>query len=43
VSRVTPAKDRVAVLLEFLGRQMTVELSMSGILKDRADDYVRAA
>ena len=34
VTRVMPARDRVAVLLEFLGRQTTVELPMNGILKD---------
>jgi transcriptional antiterminator RfaH len=34
VTRVMPAKDRVAVLLDFLGRQTTVELPMNGVLKD---------
>jgi transcriptional antiterminator RfaH len=42
VTRVMPARDRVAVLLQFLGRQTTVELPMSGILKDRAEQYARA-
>ena len=34
VTRVMPAQQRVAVLLEFLGRQSTVELKMSGIIKE---------
>jgi transcriptional antiterminator RfaH len=34
VTRVMPAQQRVAVLLDFLGRQSTVELSISGIIKD---------
>jgi transcriptional antiterminator RfaH len=33
VTRVMPAKDRVAVLLDFLGRQMNVEVLMTGISK----------
>ncbi|MDB6033288.1 MAG: nusG [Verrucomicrobiales bacterium] len=33
VTRVMPAKDRVAVLLDFLGRQTTVEVMMAGITK----------
>ena len=33
VTRVMPARDRVAVLLDFLGRQTTVELMMTGITK----------
>ena len=35
VTRVMPARDRVAVLLDFLGRQTTVELMMTGISKPR--------
>jgi transcriptional antiterminator RfaH len=31
VRRVMPARDRVAVLLEFLGRQTTVELPLDGV------------
>ena len=31
VTRLMPARDRVAVLLEFLGRQTTVELPLHGI------------
>jgi len=31
VTRVMPAHDRVAVLMEFLGRQTTVELPLGGI------------
>jgi transcriptional antiterminator RfaH len=34
VTRVMPAKDRVAVLLEFLGRQTTVELPIGGVSHD---------
>jgi transcriptional antiterminator RfaH len=34
VTRVMPAQQRVAVLLDFLGRQSTVELTMSGIIKE---------
>jgi transcription antitermination factor NusG len=34
VTRVMPAQQRVAVLLDFLGRQSTVELKMSGIIKE---------
>jgi transcriptional antiterminator RfaH len=33
VTRIMPAKDRVAVLLDFLGRQTTVEVLMTGITK----------
>lgn len=31
VTRIMPARDRVAVLLEFLGRQTTVELPRHGV------------
>lgn len=31
VTRIMPARDRVAVLLDFLGRQTTVELPLHGI------------
>jgi transcriptional antiterminator RfaH len=34
VTRIMPARDRVAVLLEFLGRQTLVELPMSGVSHD---------
>lgn len=34
VTRVMPARDRVAVLLEFLGRQTVVELPLSGVSHD---------
>jgi transcriptional antiterminator RfaH len=34
VTRVMPARDRVAVLFEFLGRQTVVELSLSGVSHD---------
>lgn len=34
VSRVMPSKERVAVLLEFLGRQTTVEVPANFILKE---------
>jgi transcriptional antiterminator RfaH len=33
VARVMPARDRVAVLLEFLGRQSTVELPIGEVEK----------
>jgi len=33
VARVMPARDRVAVLLDFLGRQSTVELPIYGVEK----------
>jgi transcriptional antiterminator RfaH len=33
VTRVLPAKDRVAVLLDFLGRQMTVELCAGQLVR----------
>jgi transcriptional antiterminator RfaH len=42
VTRVMPAKDRVAVLLQFLGRETNVELPMTGILKDRVEQYAKA-
>jgi transcriptional antiterminator RfaH len=34
ISRVMPSKERVAVLLEFLGRQTTVEVPANFILKE---------
>ncbi len=34
VSRVMPSKERVAVLLEFLGRQTTVEVPTNLVIKD---------
>jgi transcriptional antiterminator RfaH len=34
VTRVMPARDRVTVLLEFLGRQTLVELPLSGVSHD---------
>jgi transcriptional antiterminator RfaH len=33
VTRVMPAKERVAVLLDFLGRQTAVEIDQSGVVK----------
>lgn len=36
VSRIMPARERVAVLLEFLGRQTTVELASGAVV--RAED-----
>jgi transcriptional antiterminator RfaH len=34
VTRVMPSRERVAVLLEFLGRQTTVELSGEALIRD---------
>jgi transcriptional antiterminator RfaH len=34
VSRVMPSRERVAVLLEFLGRQTTIEVSANFLLKE---------
>ena len=34
VTRIVPARDRVAVLLDFLGRQTLVELPLSGVSHD---------
>ena len=34
VTRIMPARDRVAVLLDFLGRQTTVELPLDGVSHD---------
>ncbi|HTX22162.1 MAG TPA: transcription termination/antitermination NusG family protein [Candidatus Aquilonibacter sp.] len=34
ISRVLPARERVAVLLEFLGRQTTVELPADSVIKE---------
>lgn len=42
VTRVMPARDRVAVLLDFLGRQTTVELPMNGIIKNEMDHCLAA-
>jgi transcriptional antiterminator RfaH len=35
VSRVMPARERVAVLLEFLGRQTVVELSSNAVILEK--------
>ena len=43
VARVMPARDRVAILLEFLGRQTTVESPINGIIRHRKTHYVDAA
>ena len=43
VARVMPARDRIAVLLDFLGRQTTVDLPMDGIVRDRLAHYRNAA
>ena len=37
VTRVMPSKERVAVLLEFLGQQTTVELPISSLVRDRKE------
>jgi transcriptional antiterminator RfaH len=42
VSRVTPARQRVAVLLDFLGRQTTLELDRWQITSAAQDEYRRA-
>src|ERR1035437_7163225 len=34
VTRVMPSRERVAVLLEFLGRQTTVELPTGAVIRD---------
>lgn len=34
VSRVMPARERIAVLLDFLGRQTTIEISSSLVVKE---------
>ncbi len=34
VTRVMPGRERVAVLLEFLGRQTSVELSSEGVIRE---------
>lgn len=34
VTRVMPSRERVAVLLDFLGRQTTIEVSMAFVLKE---------
>jgi transcriptional antiterminator RfaH len=36
VTRVIPARERVAVLLDFLGRQVTVEIETNALLKDKS-------
>jgi transcriptional antiterminator RfaH len=43
VARVMPARDRIAVLLDFLGRQTTVEFPMNGIVRDQSRHYMDAA
>ena len=43
VARVMPARDRIAVLLDFLGRQTAVEFPMNGIVRDRCGHYMDAA
>ena len=35
IARVLPARERVAVLLEFLGRQTTIELPADAVIKQR--------
>jgi len=40
VTRVTPGRERIAVLMEFLGRQTTIELPRHFLLKE---DDERAA
>ena len=40
VTRVMPARDRVAVLLDFLGRQTAVELPLDGIIRDGPGAFV---
>jgi transcriptional antiterminator RfaH len=40
VARVMPAKDRVAVLLDFLGRQTSVEVPISGIIRTNSEPRV---
>ena len=34
ITRVMPSRERVAVLLEFLGRQTTVELPSEALIRD---------
>jgi len=34
VTRVLPARQRVAVLLEFLGRQTTVEVGLANLIRE---------
>jgi len=34
ITRVMPSRERVAVLLEFLGRQTTVELPNEALIRD---------
>jgi transcriptional antiterminator RfaH len=34
VTRIMPARDRVSVLLDFLGRQTTVEVPLDGVSHD---------
>jgi transcriptional antiterminator RfaH len=42
VTRVIPARQRVAVLLEFLGRQLTVEIPVEFLLKKRPPRHLVA-
>jgi transcriptional antiterminator RfaH len=37
VSRVMPSRERVAVLMEFLGRQTMIELPLNSILKEGSE------
>jgi transcriptional antiterminator RfaH len=41
ITRVMPGAQRVAVLLHFLGRQSTVELGTSDIVRNARDDVMR--
>ena len=34
VSRVMPSRERVAVLMEFLGRQTTIEVPVNALIKE---------
>jgi transcriptional antiterminator RfaH len=43
VTRIMPARDRVSVLLEFLGRQTTVELPLDGISHEGPRFELKAA
>lgn len=43
VTRVLPARQRVAVLLEFLGRQLTVEIPVEMLMKNRPPRHLVAA
>jgi len=43
VARVLPARDRVAVLLDFLGRQTAVELPVHGIVRTDCNHFAQVA